>query len=278
MFEVSCHRSSVKEGIWGDVCFSNGDHANARIFYEKAVEEGCAIARRNLGLFYEFGLGGINKNVALAVKCYRQAVENGYPDAQADINRVLNNPMLSAIDLNDIGTLYHNGDGVKQDHAKAKRWYLKADAKGSEVAHRNLGSFFEYALAGEKRDLIKAALYYQEAFNRGCRVTRFDLARLFKYPELSTPGTSADSGRQLTAMVGAAQIAAGAYITAMSLGALAPVGSALISSGANGIMHAVNAEDEEITAWKVAETSAKGVATGLISSGVSAGVDRKSVV
>ena len=37
-----------------------------------------------------------------------------------------------------LGTLYHEGKGVKQDYAKAREWYEKAAAQGNKDAEEAL--------------------------------------------------------------------------------------------------------------------------------------------
>ncbi len=52
---------------------------------------------------------------------YRKAADQGNADAQ-----------------NNIGTLYRNGQGVKQNNAEAKVWFQKAADQGLQVAMDNL--------------------------------------------------------------------------------------------------------------------------------------------
>lgn len=56
-----------------------------------------------------------------AAEFYKRAAEQGNPEAQ-----------------NRLGLLYHNGEGVTQDHAEAERWFRRAAAQGNEEAKLNL--------------------------------------------------------------------------------------------------------------------------------------------
>ena len=44
--------------------------------------------------------------------------------------------------MSNLGVLYHNGQGVAQDYAKAREWYEKAAAKGDALAMTNLGLLY----------------------------------------------------------------------------------------------------------------------------------------
>jgi TPR repeat protein len=39
----------------------------------------------------------------------------------------------------NLGVMYHHGQGVKQDHVQAYKWYSLAAAQGHETAAFNLG-------------------------------------------------------------------------------------------------------------------------------------------
>jgi hypothetical protein len=45
--------------------------------------------------------------------------------------------------MNDIGRLYANGEGVPQDYAKAREWYEKAAALGSNTASQQIAHLAE---------------------------------------------------------------------------------------------------------------------------------------
>ncbi len=59
------------------------------------------------------------------MKWYRKAAEQGYAKAQYNL-----------------GNMYREGEGVKQDYAKAVRWYTKAAEQGYALAQCNLGVMY----------------------------------------------------------------------------------------------------------------------------------------
>jgi len=62
--------------------------------------------------------------------------------------------------------MYENGQGVKQDHAEAVRWYRKAAEQGQADAQCNLGDM--YAMGqGVKQDHAEAVQWYRKASEQG---------------------------------------------------------------------------------------------------------------
>ncbi len=60
----------------------------------------------------------------------------------------------------ELGLMYHTGEGVKQDYAKAMDWYLKAFAKGNGDAYSNIGVMYRDGLGCETNRPIAYALFY----------------------------------------------------------------------------------------------------------------------
>ena len=58
--------------------------------------------------------------VAVALKWYRMAAEQGHAGAQ-----------------NNLGVMYDKGEGVTQDYVQAHIWYNLAAAQGEETAREN---------------------------------------------------------------------------------------------------------------------------------------------
>src|SRR6516165_2457660 len=94
-------------------------YAAAVGWYQKAAEQGSAIAQYNLGDMYRIGEGVPSDNAA-AASWYRKAAEQGYARAQ-----------------NNLGVMYDNGEGVSQDDVTALMWYNLAAANGFNEAARN---------------------------------------------------------------------------------------------------------------------------------------------
>lgn len=60
----------------------NYDAVQAYYWYKKAAEQGDAYAQWKIGLCYDTGIGGVEKNTDEAIKWYRVSAEQGYKDAQ----------------------------------------------------------------------------------------------------------------------------------------------------------------------------------------------------
>ena len=115
--------------------------ARLRRHVENEVPEAIA----SLGTAYQYGRLGLVKNAKKAAKIYRRAVELGAVDA-----------------MNNLGTLYENGSGVKLDKKKAERLYRMAADRGEADAQDNLGAF----LHSEKK-FEEAVRYFMLSADQG---------------------------------------------------------------------------------------------------------------
>ena len=84
-----------------------------------------------------------------AVDWYRKAAEQGHDGAQ-----------------NNLGYLYHNGEGVTQDFAEAVKWYRKAAEQGNADAQNNLGCLYHNG-EGVTQDFAEAMKWYRKAAEHG---------------------------------------------------------------------------------------------------------------
>lgn len=121
-----------------------------------------------LSEYYEKGIV-VPRDLALAVKCCREAAERGYVSAQYGMG--LNNQRGIGCDvdmeeavrwyklaaeanydlavchdmyviyrqMNNLGVCYFDGTGVKKDYKKALAWYMKSAERGNETAMNNVG-------------------------------------------------------------------------------------------------------------------------------------------
>jgi len=60
----------------------------------------------------------------------------------------------------NIGSMYENGSGVKQDYAEAAKWYRKAAERGDARAQYNLG-FMYLNGTGVPQDYAEAEKWYK---------------------------------------------------------------------------------------------------------------------
>ena len=88
------------------------DVAAARLWTQRAADNGERKAMHNLGLYYFEGVGGA-KNLALAAQWFRKAADMGLVDSQYNLAR-----------------LYEGGFGVAQSTGEAYKWYLIASRSG----------------------------------------------------------------------------------------------------------------------------------------------------
>ena len=110
------------------------DYAQAVQWFGKAAEQGFAYAQFNLGLMYAKGQG-VHQDDAQAVQWYRKAAEQGDAKATAS-NYRLTWTYRKAAEQGDakaqfnLGVMYEEGKGVRQNLVIAKEWFGKACDNG----------------------------------------------------------------------------------------------------------------------------------------------------
>ncbi len=78
-----------------------------------------------------------------------------------------------------LGVLYFTGDGVEEDHKKAKRLFTKACKKSDSLGCYHLGTLYKRGGNDIERDFRKARMFYA----RGCKIglakscSQYDLIR-----------------------------------------------------------------------------------------------------
>jgi len=91
----------------------------------KAAGQGNAQAQCALGMAYDNGWMGMDKNDAEAFKWYFKAAAQGVADAQ-----------------NTIGFMYLHGRGVTENAPEAAKWFLKSAEQGNASAQCSLGVMY----------------------------------------------------------------------------------------------------------------------------------------
>ena len=66
----------------------------------------------------------------------------------------------------NLGNMYANGRGVKQDDVEAVKWYRKVAEQGNVYAQFNLGLMYEQG-RGVKQDDVEAVKWYRQAAEQG---------------------------------------------------------------------------------------------------------------
>jgi hypothetical protein len=98
------------------------DYDKAFKWYEKAAQQGDAVAQCSLGVMYGNGQG-VAQDYAKAKEWCERAAEQGHAAAQYNL-----------------GVVYDNGQGVAQNYAKAREWYEKAAQQGYTDAQKQLNN------------------------------------------------------------------------------------------------------------------------------------------
>ena len=103
--------------------------------------------------FYE------QKDYANALPYFQRAAEVGNVDAQ-----------------NNLGVMYHFGEGVSKDFSKAAEWYRKAAEKNHVKAQFNLGVLYQ-----DMEDYTSAIYWYKKAADQGHAKSQTNLGTLYYY-------------------------------------------------------------------------------------------------
>lgn len=91
-------------------------------------------------------------------------------------------PIVIAMVLYDIGTMYIGGDGVKQDFKKAFYWLQKSAKAGESRAQSLIGSMY-YSGKGTKQDYQKALYWHKKAAEQGQASSMSELGMMYMMGE-----------------------------------------------------------------------------------------------
>jgi len=79
---------------------------------------------------------------------------------------------------NNLGVMYHNGQGVQQDYQQALLWYRKAVMQGYAQAEANLGRMYDNG-QGVKQDYQQALQWYRKAADQGNAQAGYSLGWMY---------------------------------------------------------------------------------------------------
>ena len=74
-----------------------------------------------------------------------------------------------------LGAIYYQGKGVRQDYVKARQWYEKAANQGDAYAQGLLG-FMYYGGEGVRQDYAKALEWFKKSANQDITISQRMLA------------------------------------------------------------------------------------------------------
>ena len=121
-----------------------------------SAEEGDATAQIKVGLAFDK-----EENYEEAARWYRMAAEQGVSEAQ-----------------NNLGVMYKDGQGVKQDFKEAAHWFLLAAQQDNTLAQLNLGWLY-HAGKGLRQNADSARYWYSKAAQKGHATAQLNLGILY---------------------------------------------------------------------------------------------------
>ena len=136
------------------------DEATALKWYRKAADKGHAEAMNMVGLYYGEGRGGLEQDKTVALDWYRKAADKGHVAA-----------------LYNIAVYYQNGlGGLKAAKATALEWYRKAADKGHADAMCMIGQYYHEGWGWLEQDKAAALEWFQRAADKGNAVAMYNIA------------------------------------------------------------------------------------------------------
>lgn len=162
-----------------------GDYAAALDIWERLGRAGHARAQNNIGACFAEGLGGLDRDPALAERWLSLSAAGGDPVGQRNLAALYFKGEGVAQDYRRAAELYRaaaeQGDGPAQDmlswmllegeviapdHAEARRWAECAADQQIASAMTRLGMLYHNAL-GVERDPVQAARWWRSGAERG---------------------------------------------------------------------------------------------------------------
>lgn len=189
MAELGCYDKALE-------CIEKEDYAQAKVFLEKALEEGEIEAYCDLGNLYFKG-NGVEQDHKRAFDYYQKGAKAGEPYCMSNLGicyywghgvetdlqksafyseKAAKAGVASA--MFDTGLNYVYGFGVSQNIEKARYWLEKASDEGCADAFITLGDIY-YAGEMVPKDLEKSFHYYQEAEREGLEISKLFLAGFY---------------------------------------------------------------------------------------------------
>ncbi|KAF9932103.1 hypothetical protein FBU30_008917 [Linnemannia zychae] len=182
----------------GNLCYYGKNYSQALVWYNKAADQGNAIAQNQLGFMYGKGYG-IPRDYSQAMIWYRKSAENENSSGQCNVGFMYNNGYgvpqdytqaitwyrKSAENGNDcaqcnIGYMYFNGVGVVQNYSQALVWYRKAAEQGNAIAQSDIGYMYHNGL-GTSRSFSEAMKWYRKAASQDITVSQVNLGYMYQH-------------------------------------------------------------------------------------------------
>lgn len=130
---------------WGNL---QQNYNEAVLWYKRAAIKGDTVAKYNLGVVFEQGLG-VSIDYNRAAKWYLSAAKDGHPMAQYNI-----------------GNVFSKGQGVRLNLVEANSWYERAANQGIVDAQYNIANHYALGL-GTSKNFVEAYKWYALAEKAG---------------------------------------------------------------------------------------------------------------
>lgn len=139
----------------------------AKQWFEKAYERGCAIAHYELGRMYQMGRG-VELNRVKAAVLYQLANQQGHAEAGIQLNQLVSGEEMTASELMTLASSYQIGaEGITIDWPQAMQLYQKAVDLGDAQAAFYLGQSYQVDHVGVEKNILLAFQAYLRAAKLG---------------------------------------------------------------------------------------------------------------
>ena len=136
-------------------------------YWEEEANQGDVTAQFIIARTYYYNV----KDYKKAIEWYEKIINQEFTEDSTFNGDYNEYKAQKTVAQNNLGNLYYNGHGVKQDKNKAKELYEKACNGGNDIGCFNLGTMYEKA-EGVKKDYSKAIELYKKScdngYSRGC--------------------------------------------------------------------------------------------------------------
>jgi len=155
------HLDAMNHAAWTHQ-YIYGATNRAHALWKRAASRGYGKSMFNIARGFEKGWWEGKPDIALAIKWFVRAGNNGYPGS-----------------FNEIGNMYSSGRGVPKNPRIAVEYYRKAAESGGGPAQYNLGLAYELG-RGVTQNYSRAAQLYLLAAKQGYYWPMYRLARLYQ--------------------------------------------------------------------------------------------------
>lgn len=143
-YEAECLSGNLEKCFFAGLSFKYKDCLKAREWFEKAAQQGDALAQVEVGETYYDGCPDAERDYAKAKRWFEKAAEQGNATAQ-----------------HNIGRMYELGKGVEQNLQIATQWFEKSAQSGNVTYQQMLGSFYRDSI--DMQDFSQSFKWFEKA-------------------------------------------------------------------------------------------------------------------